>query len=686
MLKLSRVLLLISLTSIISLLPAQAQQPLSQSQIINPGETPAGLSSTQWDSIQSQIATRRYHAYSHPGGGYTSSNLAHGWQIRYAADGTTTLRPRDDKAQSYHLGIKLSAVGYQALKPLDKPQQISTKEYTVTYHWTDHLQERWINTKKDLEQWFILDQRPEQSKAGQPLNLQMMINSDLKASQIRHSIHFDHPQGTAITYSKLKVWDARGRILASRMKLSGNTLSLIVEDASASYPLTIDPSFQQKTYLRQAYVKASNTGKDDRFGQSVAIDGNTLVVGAPGESSDSNGVNGYQSDNSASYSGAVYIFTRAGTIWSQQAYVKASNPDAGDKFGTSVAISGETIAVGAPGEASKGGVLFAQTDNSAKKSGAVYVFARTGIHWSQQAYVKASNPDAGDVFGTSVAIDGNTLVVGALGESSDATGVNGDQKNNSSQASGAAYVFERNKNSWKYQAYLKASNAGAGDLFGYSVTISDDTIVVGAIRFYSSKPGAAYLFERGTSLGFIYWSQRAYLKASNSTELDGFGTSVDIFGETVAIGAPIEGNKATGVNSDQSDDSAPNSGAAYVFALTKTSLDIDGDGKAKPLTDGLLLIRYLFGFRGDTLIDNAVDPAATRTTAVQIQPYIQAGIDSKIWDIDNDGSVKPLTDGLLVIRYLFGFKGNTLIDNAVDPTATRKTANAIEAYLLSIMP
>ncbi|TKB53217.1 MAG: hypothetical protein E8D50_07930, partial [Nitrospira sp.] len=134
--------------------------------------------------------------------------------------------------------------------------------------------------------------------------------------------------------------------------------------------------------VQQGYLKASNTEAGDGFGYSLALAGDTLVVGAPGEASAATGINGTQGDNSAVNSGAVYIFTRTNGVWSQQAYLKASNTEADDVFGWSLALAGETLVVGAPGEASADGD---QTDNSAQDSGAVYVFTRTNGVWSQQA-------------------------------------------------------------------------------------------------------------------------------------------------------------------------------------------------------------------------------------------------------------------------------------------------------------
>ena len=249
-------------------------------------------------------------------------------------------------------------------------------------------------------------------------------------------------------------------------------------------------------WSQQAYLKASNTGVIDSFGELVAISGDTVVVGAFRESSKATGVNGNQGDNSADFAGAAYVFVRNGGAWSQQAYLKASNTGAFDQFGASVAISGDTVVVGAWRESSNAtGVNGNQGDNSAAKAGAAYVFVRNGGAWSQQAYLKASNTGGGDWFGFSVAISGDTVVVGAPNESSNATGVNGNQGDNSAQLAGAAYVFVRNGGVWSQQAYLKASNTDKFDGFGHSVAISGDTAVVGALYGDLFNPGAAYVFS-----------------------------------------------------------------------------------------------------------------------------------------------------------------------------------------------
>jgi hypothetical protein len=223
------------------------------------------------------------------------------------------------------------------------------------------------------------------------------------------------------------------------------------------------------------------------------VSGDTIIVGAHNEDSSATGVNGDGNNDSLENSGAAYVFVRDnGGNWTQQAYLKASNTGGLDFFGVSVAISGDTAVVAAHQEDSAAiGVNGDQTDNSAGDSGAVYVFARDPSgNWSQQAYLKASNTNAQDFFGESLSISGNTLLVGASREDSDATGINGDASNNSANGSGAAYVFVRDSaNLWSQKAYVKASNTESPDTFGGAVSISGSTMVVGAIREQSAATG-----------------------------------------------------------------------------------------------------------------------------------------------------------------------------------------------------
>jgi predicted amidohydrolase YtcJ len=394
----------------------------------------------------------------------------------------------------------------------------------------------------------------------------------------------------------------------NRLKWLGGAAALsvlvssgVVWSLAAQSPSTT-PSIRQT-----AYLKASNSEASDHFGcggvlqghtgQGVAIssNGTTMAVGAPHEGSQARGVNGNQADNSIFDAGAVYVFTRAGDRWIQQAYVKPSNPQTGAEFGHYVALSadGTTLAVSAYWEASNAtGVNGNQRDDSIPQAGAVYVFTRRGATWTQQAYIKASNTGEagsaesfgeGDQFGFSLALsgDGSTLAAGALTEDSASPGINGNQTDNSAQSAGAVYVFARTGDSWSQQAYVKPSNPDAGDMFGYSVSLTADGNAL-AVGSYdedgsghgvnpppdnrSAGAGAVYVFTRAATT----WTQQAYLKPSNGESQDSFGVHVALSndGSTLLAGSLDEDCQVTGVNApgcanDMNDDLSI--GAAYVF-------------------------------------------------------------------------------------------------------------------------
>jgi len=372
-----------------------------------------------------------------------------------------------------------------------------------------------------------------------------------------------------------------------------------VSDAGAVYVF----SRSGTVWSQQAYVKASNTGIDDQFGNAVSLsaDGNTLAVGAVLEDSNATGVSNDgsgEANNSVSDAGAVYVFSRSVGIWTQQAYVKASNTGIDDQFGNAVSLSadGNTLAVGAVYEDSNAvGVSndgSGEADNSAFRAGAVYVFSRSVTVWSQQAYVKASNADAHDRFGSAISLsaDGNTLAVGAYLEDSNATGVSNDgsgEADNSEGNAGAAYVFSRSGTVWSQQAYVKASNTGVFDWFGGSaISLSADgnTLAVGAFGEDSDASGvsdgsggadnlangagAVYVFRRSGTV----WSQQTYVKASNTelhdwTAQEWFGAAASLSadGSTLAVGARREESNAIGISGDGTDNSAGDAGAVYLY-------------------------------------------------------------------------------------------------------------------------
>ena len=321
-------------------------------------------------------------------------------------------------------------------------------------------------------------------------------------------------------------------------------------------------------WVQQAYIKPSNPNRRAAFGYSVSLnsDGNTLAVGAYRENNQATGINSGQI-GSAIESGAAYVFRFNANAWQQQAYIKASNNLAYSEFGTAVDLSadGNTLAVGARRE-----------NTSGDGAGAAYIFRFTTSNtWIQQAFLKASNPASGDTFGEDLGIsaDGNTLAVGAPGEDSNAMGINGAQNNNSATASGAVYLFRfsTSTNVWAQQAYIKASNAAASSGFGEAVRLNGDgnTFVVGASA-RSNSEGAVYVFRYNTSSNT--WSEQAFIRASNAGADDEFGGSVSLSldGNTFVVGAEHEDGSTVGIRSGNNNGTS-NSGAAYVFEFSNGS-------------------------------------------------------------------------------------------------------------------
>jgi len=298
-------------------------------------------------------------------------------------------------------------------------------------------------------------------------------------------------------------------------------------NSGSAYVFTRGSTFN---WTQIAKLTASDGAADDYFGRSVSIDGDTIVIGSPNE------------DVYGSNSGAAYVYTRntAGSLtsgWTQRAKLTASDGAAGDYFGHSVSIDGDTIVIGA----------WYDTDQGSH-SGSAYVFTRNTAGsltsgWTQRAKLTASDGAANDNFGETVSVDGDTIVIGARWN---------DGQN------GSAYVFTRNTagsltSGWTQRAKLTASNGAAGDHFGISVTIDGDTIAIGAWG-RTSYQGSAYIFTRNTAGSLTSgWTQRAQLTASDGAASDLFGGNLSIDGDTVVVGA----------NGD--DDDGSMSGSAYVF-------------------------------------------------------------------------------------------------------------------------
>jgi hypothetical protein len=604
-----------------------------------------------YSSLQEAVTAARYGFYqeSKQSGDWLADNPAQRLRARFTSYGLQ-VETRGNGGRGHRIGMKLRSAGYGARQIAAMANQITGSGASAEIrHELRHseistdqsgITEWYINTTSGLEQGFTLESAPGERRDGEWLRVALALEGGLLAETVEggQALEFRDDDGQpAVRYDHLVVRDGAGRKLKARMAVSEEKgeVWLEVDDRDAVWPVTIDPTFTQRQKLL-----ASDEGETDFFGGSVAISGDTVVVGAS-----------LDDGAAGSDQGSAYVFVRSGGVWSQQQKLEASDAAASDHFGASVAISGETIVVGAPfgngpagdqGSAyvfvSSGGVwnqqrkLLASDEPGLRvepgeqfgfsvaisgdtvvvgapvdkdfadiPQGSVYVFVRMGGVWSQQKkiFVSGRDPDlefgfsvaisgetllvgrpggvspfgdpgsawvfvrsggvwsfqqkletpligraAGDVFGCSVAISGETVVVGARGEDF-ATGIN----------QGSVYVFVRSGGVWSQQQMLSASDGAVGDEFGSSVAIRGDTVVVGAhlddVGAVNNQ-GSVYVFVRSGGV----WSQQQKLVSSDALGGDGFGASVAISGETVVAGAP-------------GDDGA--SGSTYVFAPPTTT-------------------------------------------------------------------------------------------------------------------
>ncbi len=481
-----------------------------------------------YGSLQEAIAAVGYQAtwQTSPkldgiGAGFEFKNQPNNLLAYVTADGLHATALAGGK-QSWRLDLKLQDYGYGQARSIVRAGELTAKANRVEIKRSAALTEWFVNTSRGIEQGFTLASPPHsaignsQSAVGkEPLRMRFSVSGSLRASldEAHDGVAFSREADSVlVSYDKLFVMDAKGRGLAARMKLSAGELIIEVEDAGAEYPLTIDPLLRELTKLA-----VSDAAAFDSLGWSVAIDGDTVVV-------------------SSLVHDAAYVFVRGGTSWTEQAKLTASDVTAGD-FGISVAVSGDTVVVGA----------FSDDVGANVDQGSAYVFGRSGVSWSQQAKLTASDGAAGDFFGYSVAVSSDTVIVGAIDD--DVAGKL-DQ--------GSAYVFARSGVSWIQHAKLTASDGSAGDGFGISVAISGDTAIVGAEADdvgVNNGQGSAYVFTRNG----LSWPQQAKLTASDGAIGDGFGVSVAISGDTAIVGAGLD----DALISDQ--------GSAYAYVRNGTS-------------------------------------------------------------------------------------------------------------------
>jgi hypothetical protein len=564
-------LLVLGLMGPVSIAPAEASA-LPPSPLTTPLDAgadavqpPEGLSAEAWASIMRQVRQAEYHptAADEPDV-YQAPNRAHNWRVTFGPEGIRAISrtpslPGEEGGGGWEWGLALTGYGYVGHVQPAAPAEIAASGHRVEYR-RGALTEWYVNDERGLEQGFTLTQPPAQ-RTGEDLVLELALTGNLtpRLADDGQTILFTTADAeTILRYSQLFVYDAAGRQLPAYFELlspwEGPGVRLVVDDTAATYPLTIDP-------LVAGQVKkltASDGVAGDRFGWSVAISGDTLVVAA---------------DNDDISKGAAYVFYRneGGTDnWGQVKKLIASDGVSGDYFGKSVAIGGDTLVVGAY-----------QDDDQGNNSGSVYIFGRNQDgtdQWGQVKKLTASDGVDWDQFGGSVAISGDTLVVGAFGDDT---------------YKGAAYVFNRNQggaNNWGQVKKLTASDGLANERFGWSVAISGDTLVVGADEKDSNK-GAAYVFGRDKD-GTNQWGQVKKLTASDGAADDRFGLSVAIDGNTAVVGA--YGNNT-------------NRGAAYVFYQDEGGADQWGQVRKLTASDGVAddWFGMSVAISGDTIVVGA---------------------------------------------------------------------------------
>ena len=315
--------------------------------------------------------------------------------------------------------------------------------------------------------------------------------------------------GTWREQQKLTASDANARdVFGGAVAINGD--AIVVGACHSVYPFFSSGAayvFVRSggVWSQQQKLTAGDAAPYDAFGCSVAVSGNTVVVGAPA----------FNMSAPRYPPGSAYVFDRIGSLWIQEAKLNASDAVNGDFFGFSVAISGNTVVVGAPfGDSA-----------AAANSGSAYVFEPAGSLWIQKAKLTPNDAAFFDLFGDSVAISGGAIVVGAPWD------------DDAGNASGSAYTFLRSGVVWNQDQKLTANDANVLDQFGTSVAISGNTVVVGAPfgdSAAASDSGSVYVFKPVRSPSI----QESKLTANDAAFLDRFGASVAISGDLVAAGAP----------------------------------------------------------------------------------------------------------------------------------------------------
>lgn len=451
------------------------------------------------------------HGIETEAGGYRAHNPRNAQQIAFREGGIEVAPAGPDASWSW--GLQL--IGYGTPQDLQAlpPAQGQVSGTRVEYR-RGPLTEWYDNRVLGLEQGFTLHEPPPGTDGDLLLALRLRGGLSPQWDQTGQALSFYTPSGDyALSYRDLKVVDADGQPLPAHLALRDQTLEIHLEVRDAHWPISVDPLVVNEQKVTEPATDAPVV--DTSFGRSVALDGDTAVVGAPADTCSAG----------LSICGAAYVFTRLEGAWILEQKLMASDAAGDSAFGIAVALSGDTLLVGAM-----------QADCVAGLDcGAVYFFTREGNRWTEQQKLTASDAAENHGFGRSIALSGSTALVGG---------------------GGAAYVFYRSGPDWIEQQKLTASDT-PGDFFGWSVALSGDTALVGAMYHACAgggyQCGAVYVYTRSGGT----WTEQQRLTARDAQENAAFGQSVAVSGDTAFVGAPFTG-------CDEETEGAP-CGAAYVF-------------------------------------------------------------------------------------------------------------------------